>query len=213
MRTRSTILSFLFTLFFLNQVMAQKNMSSVKIGDQLWMQRNLDVVVFRNGDTIHEAKTDEEWKNAAIEKRPAWCYYGNRLRNGKKYGKLYNWYAVNDSRGLAPVGWHIPNVLEWKKLSDAMGGDNSAGLRLKAHYGWKNDNGLGKEKSLFLALPGGNRDGLGDFFSIEERGCWWSANELNAYRAIYYSLYYGANNFAKMDYYKMDGFSVRCIKD
>jgi len=78
----------------------------VKIGNQTWSKTNLEVKTFRNGDTIPEAKTDEEWQKAAKEGKPAWCYYKNK----KKYGSiLYNWYAVNDSRQLAPEGYHIPN--------------------------------------------------------------------------------------------------------
>ncbi|MFM7765029.1 MAG: FISUMP domain-containing protein, partial [Sphingomonadales bacterium] len=82
--------------------------NEVTIGKQVWMTKNLDVDKFRDGSSIPEAKTDEEWKKAGKNKQPAWCYYNNDPANGAKYGKLYNWYAVNDSRGLAPVGYHIP---------------------------------------------------------------------------------------------------------
>lgn len=77
--------------------------------DKEWMDKNLDVSTFRNGDPIYEASTDEEWKNAYKNSEPAWCYYE------KENGKLYNCYAVNDQRGLAPEGWHIPNKKEWKE--------------------------------------------------------------------------------------------------
>jgi uncharacterized protein (TIGR02145 family) len=93
-------------LFFCNaHFIAQQ----IKIGTQIWATRNLDASTFRNGDTIPEAKTDEEWKAAGNDKKPAWCYYNNDPANGKKYGKLYNYYAVKDKRGLAPEGWHIPS--------------------------------------------------------------------------------------------------------
>jgi len=81
---------------------------TVNIGTQTWMAKNLNVSIFANGDPIPEVKTNEEWKKAAEEKKPAWCYYENDPANGAIYGKLYNWYAVSDPRGLAPKGWHIP---------------------------------------------------------------------------------------------------------
>lgn len=81
---------------------------TVTIGNQVWMAENLNVDKFRNGDLILQAKTEEEWKKAGENKHPAWCYFDNDTANDAKYGKLYNWYAVNDPRGLAPAGWHIP---------------------------------------------------------------------------------------------------------
>lgn len=107
----------------------------VKIGTQVWMSKNLDVDTFRNGDKIPEAKTNEEWRAATENKQPAWCYYENDPANGAKYGKLYNWYAVNDSRGLAPIGWHIPSDSEWTALETSLG--NDAGIKMKSEAGWK----------------------------------------------------------------------------
>ena len=103
---------------------------TVTIGTQVWMTKNLDVSTFRNGDPIPEAKTGEEWKKAGENKQPAWCYCDNDPTNGAKYGKLYNWYAVNDSRGLAPVGYHIPSDAEWTKLEVFLGAD--AGNKMKS---------------------------------------------------------------------------------
>lgn len=90
--------------------------NSVKIGNQVWMSENLNVSTFRNGDPIPEAKTNEEWDRAGANKQPAWCYYNNDPRNGAKYGKLYNWFAINDPRGLAPEGWHVSNLDDWNIL-------------------------------------------------------------------------------------------------
>ena len=78
--------------------------TEVTIGTQVWMTKNLDVATFRNGDPIPEATTEGDWKAYASAEEAAWCYYDNDPKNGKKYGKLYNWYAVNDPRGLAPNG-------------------------------------------------------------------------------------------------------------
>jgi uncharacterized protein (TIGR02145 family) len=109
---------------------------SVKIGTQTWTTENLNVSTFRNGDPIMEAKTNEEWEQAGENKQPAWCYYENDPKNGAKYGKLYNWYAVNDSRGLAPAGWHVPSDAEWTTLSTFLGGESTAGKKMKSLNGW-----------------------------------------------------------------------------
>jgi uncharacterized protein (TIGR02145 family) len=107
---------------------------TVTIGTEVWMTKNLDVSTFRNGDPIPQAKTNEEWEKAGDNKLPAWCYYENDPANGAKYGKLYNWYAVIDSRGLAPVGYHIPSDAEWTKLENFLGSD--AGTKMKTKSGW-----------------------------------------------------------------------------
>ena len=108
---------------------------TVTIGTQVWMKENLNVSTFRNGDSIPEAKTEEEWRAAGDAKQPAWCYYDNDPKNGEKYGKLYNWYAVNDSRGLAPAGYHVPTDEEWSVLIGFLGDD--AGKKMKSTSGWK----------------------------------------------------------------------------
>jgi uncharacterized protein (TIGR02145 family) len=104
---------------------------SVTIGTQTWTTKNLDVATFRNGDAIPQAKTFKEWKDAGNNKQPAWCYYDDDAKNGTKYGTLYNWYAVNDARGLAPAGWHIPTDEEWTVLSTFLGGGDVAGKKMK----------------------------------------------------------------------------------
>ena len=109
---------------------------SVTIGTQIWTALNLDVATFRNGDAIPEAKTDEEWKAAGKNKKAAWCYYENDTLNGTKYGKLYNWYAVNDVRGLAPAGWHVPTHEEWTVFSTFLGGGKVVGEKIKSSFGW-----------------------------------------------------------------------------
>ena len=109
---------------------------TVTIGTQVWMKENLNVSTFRNGDPIPEAKTDEEWERAGELEQPAWCYYDNDPKNGTKYGKLYNWYAVNDARGLAPSGYHVPTDEEWEMINDFLGDD--AGNKMKSTSGWEN---------------------------------------------------------------------------
>lgn len=109
---------------------------TVTIGTQVWMTKNLDVATFRNGDPIPQAKTNEEWEKAGKNEQPAWCYYNNDPANGAKYGKLYNWYAVNDSRGLAPSGYHIPSDAEWTRLTDFLGGEKVARTKMMSKSGW-----------------------------------------------------------------------------
>ena len=106
-------MSLLLTLLSCNGPEGRKQQTN---GPQVWMRKNLDVSTFRNGDPIPYAKTAEEWKAAGDNKQPAWCYYDNDTVNFKKYGGLYNWYAVNDPRGLAPEGYHIPTDEEWRNF-------------------------------------------------------------------------------------------------
>jgi len=105
---------------------------SVVIGEQEWMTRNLNVPRFRNGDIIPEIQDPEEWAKAGTEKKPAWCYYDNDPANGKIYGKLYNWHAVNDQRGLAPEGLRVPSIEDFDILVAFIGGWDYAGHKLKA---------------------------------------------------------------------------------
>jgi len=184
----------------------------VKIGNQIWMTKNLDIDTFRNGDLIPQAKTIEEWKRAGENKQPAWCYYNNDLGNGAKYGKLYNWYAVIDSRGLAPTGYHIPSDLEWTTLTDYLGDDLELGNKLKNTNGWA-DNRNGTNSSGFSALPGGYRSYNGGFYSMGSDGYWWSSTENSSLSAWDRFLYSISGRFFRNEGGKDDGHSVRCLRD
>ena len=110
-----------FSVIFSLVVSGQKSdLTGVQIGGMTWMTRNLEETRFRNGDRIQQAQSDEEWQEAGFKKIPAWCYYNDDNDSGSteihNRGKLYNSFAVNDPRGLAPEGWHIPNELEWNLL-------------------------------------------------------------------------------------------------
>jgi uncharacterized protein (TIGR02145 family) len=114
-----------------------RSYATVLMGNgQEWMAENLSVFYFRNGDPIPVVKTNEAWKKAGENKEPACCYYENNAEYGKTYGLLYNWYAVNDPRGLAPEGWHVPTDVEWAKLTDYLGGEGAAGTKMKSTNGW-----------------------------------------------------------------------------
>ena len=104
---------------------------TTQIGNQTWMAENLRVKTFRNGDKILHAKTKEEWVKAGENKTPAWCFYENKQGKEIKYGILYNWYAVNDERGLAPEGWKVPSENDWEKLDKYLfKGKNIGGIKL-----------------------------------------------------------------------------------
>jgi uncharacterized protein (TIGR02145 family) len=205
---KTVLTSFIAVLF------AQINYSqTVTICTQVWTSMNLDVTTFRNGDQIPEAKTAEEWENADYNKQPAWCYYDNDPSNGTKYGKLYNWYAVNDPRGLAPIGYHIPSEEEWTILSVYLGGKGVAGGKMKTKSGWDAPNTGASNSSGFGGLPGGCRSGFGKFVGIGGLAYWWTSTEFDTSTAYDYSLHCFDGTVRRYTYYKRDGFSVRCLRD
>ena len=189
--------------------------ATVKYGLQEWIASNLNVSSFRNGDVIPEAKTDEEWSKAGSEGKPAWCYFNNDPENRKIYGKLYNWYAINDTRGLTPEGWSIPVNNHWMKLVKNLLGVDVAGVKLKNKTGWKSKNGT--DKIGFAALPGGYRNENGVFKELGTKCQWWANSEpVEVQKSnLIYSLM--LNDFTKEVSYikitKESGLSVRCIKD
>jgi uncharacterized protein (TIGR02145 family) len=203
-------ISFFFGMFFSQLIYSQ----SITIGKQVWMTQNLNLDKFRNGDPIPQAKTNEEWKKAGENKQPAWCYYDNDPANVEKFGKLYNWYAVNDSRGIAPQGWHVPSDAEWTILTDNLGGTTAAGIKMKSESNW-NENGNGDNNSGFAGLPCGRRLNDGRFNSIGYEGYWWTSTDDKSNSAyIRYLNYF--NGIVNWDYNlksKAHGFSVRCIKN
>ncbi len=144
--------------------MGCNNFKSVKIGDQEWMTENLSVTNYNNGDEIFQAKTNEDLQQSYKEQRGTWCYInadGDVTTEKTKYGKLYNWFAINDSRGLAPKGWHIPTIEEWRTLYKHLGGDESVLKVIKNTSGWINN---GTDESGFSAYPT-NSDGYATYWS------------------------------------------------
>jgi uncharacterized protein (TIGR02145 family) len=190
---------------------------TVTIGTQVWMTKNLDISTFRNGAQIPQARTAEEWRKAWQKGQPAWCYYDNDRANGAKYGKLYNWYAVIDSRGLAPIGYHIPSDTEWTKLIDYLGGKDVAGTKMKSKSGWEcglEFEGNGTNTSGFLGLPSGSRDWNGNFASsIHWRGSWWSSVLADPGHGWYIGLNSVEGFVGKYGGNLGEGHSIRCLKD
>jgi uncharacterized protein (TIGR02145 family) len=180
-----------------------KSYRIVEIGSQTWFAENL-----RYGGSIPEIKDYNLWSDTS---QPAWCYLFNNPSNDSVYGKLYNWYAVEEGN-VCPSGWHVPSDAEWTILTNYLDGSNVAGSKMKSTDGWGGDNFSGNNESGFSALPGGGRDYFSSFYY--KNGFWWSSTESDGgYSAWYRSIYNQeiiVNRFYGM---KNSGFSVRCIKD
>ncbi len=191
---------------------------TVKIGNQIWMAENLNVDRFRNGEHLPYTKTDTEWIKAGNKGKPASCF-----TNGVVHGKLYNWYAVNDPRNLAPKGWHIPSDEEWTQLTDFLGGESWAGYKMKSNKGWIKD-GCGSNESGFSALPSGYRWSEG-FFVESDIETWWSSTFAGRNGQLWDLILYD-NLYAwcrlvntetvsviRNNFNRRCGLSVRCIMD
>jgi uncharacterized protein (TIGR02145 family) len=198
------------------------NLPSVTIGTQIWTTKNLDVAKYRNGDPIPQVTDATQWANLTTG---AWCWYNNDSATyAATYGRLYNWYAVNDPRGIAPQGWHVPTNRESDLMTIyldptvdtttiGLSGTN-IGRQLKNTTGW-NSGGNGTNSSGFAFLPGGARYNNGAFFSVGDFGYWWSASEFDTTFVWYRGLYNDINNSLVNRYYcnKVFGFSIRLVRD
>lgn len=176
----------------------QREMNTIKIGSQEWASEDLKVTKFRNGEDIPLVTDDEEWAKLTTA---AYCIApdGNFL---------YNWFAVNDPRGLAPDGFHVPSDGEWTELTNHLGGEEVAGKKMKTST-WD-----GMNSSGFSALPGGGRSrNNGNFNGEGSYGNWWSSSASGTSNAWYRYLY-SDNDYVYRDYLNQRyGFSVRCMKN
>ena len=208
---------------------------TVKIGDQWWMAENLRVTHYRNGEAIPKVTDDSEWYYSTTG---AYCNYDNDDNNAVTYGSLYDWFAVNDNRNIAPEGWHVPSDEEWKELEMYLGmsqseadafvsrGTNEGG-KLKSTSGW-NDNGNGTNESGFSAVPGGYRDHnkssvtdingvvtetFGDYSGMGGSAYFWSSTEGDSYYALLRVLSDNGSEVIRYIVSKGFGLSVRCVRD
>ncbi len=184
---------------------------TVTIGTQVWMAENLRVTHYRNGDPIPSVTDNSVWASLATG---AYCEYNNDPANVAIYGRIYNWYAVNDSRNMAPEGWHIPTDADWQVLSDYLGGDAIAGGKMKeagtAH--WLEPNTGATNESGFTALPGGWRSPY--YYYMGSWAFFWSSTEANSNHAWLRDLHYNTTELFRGEYgEKSDGFSIRCVRD
>ena len=190
---------------------------TVTIGSQTWMQKNLNICKYRNGDDIPQVQDPTEWASLTTG---AWCYYGNISTYGATYGKLYNWYAINDPRGFAPQGYHVPSDAEWTIMTTFLGGETDplVGNKMKA-IGWdqlytnppppKANNSSG-----FTGLPGGIRSYGGTFSGVSNAGSWWSSTEYENYSVSAWARGLTERSFVlRSSSGKTLGLSVRCVKD
>lgn len=222
-----------------------KSYSSVTIGGQVWMDKNLDVSTFRNGDPIARAQSFEEWRKAIREKKPAWCYYhvgySKLKKHGNpesgKYGKLYNYYAITDPRGLAPKGWKVPEYDDWQALMNFVG-DKVLGkdVDLKSKEGWgygfegtKGNEHIfpdmnGTNSTGFNALPGGYRGAYSngsDFDRIGTECYFWINNSHPEDNSLgFHTTFIRDSNINSITYdwclsktQLYSGHSVRCVKE
>ncbi len=189
-----------------------KSNHAITIGTQEWMTQNLRTTKYKNGDALPNVTNNTDWGNLGSG---AYCWYNNDNGYEQPYGKLYNWYAVNDARGLCPTGWHVPTDAEWDTLTTFLGGLSAAGGPMKeagtAH--WISPNTGATNESGFTGLPGGYRLDDGMFGSAGNVGDWWSSTESSSSHAWFRNLSYFSDVVYRDDVDKRSGFSVRCVLD
>lgn len=175
------------------------------------MAENLKVTRYRNGDPIPNVTSASEWSNL---RTGAYYNYDNNISNVATYGRLYNWYMINDRRNIAPKGWHVPKKDELEILADYLGGYRYADRKMKeqgtAH--WKGQNEFATNSSGFSTLPAGYRYSDGVFNDMGFEAAFWYAMKNYSLTAWRSRLYLDINN-EQYNINKRYGFSVRCIKD
>ena len=182
----------------------------ITIGTQVWLVENLKVTHYRNGDSIPNVTDNTQWFSL---NSGAYCDYNNDLNHVSTYGRLYNWYAVNDNRCLAPAGWHVPSDAEWNILINYLGGFSVAGGALKETILWQSPNTGATNSSGFSALPGGYRDNSSNFYNIGNIASFWSSTAYSTSWAYYRSLSYDNAVVFHSNCYRIYGLSVRCVRD
>ncbi len=186
-------------------------------GDQEWMAANLATTHYSNGDAIAEVSDNTQWASTTT---PAWCYLNNNVGNNVVFGKFYNGYAMEDSRNVCPIGWHVPGNDEWETLITTLGGASVAGSAMRttgniaAGTGlWPYDNVVSTNISGFSAQPSGFRNLDGTFASQIYCAVWWTRT-LTANDTYYTrSVYSFSNSTFNQDFTRPQGFSVRCLRD
>jgi uncharacterized protein (TIGR02145 family) len=184
--------------------------TSIIINGQEWMQQNLAVTKYRNGDPIPSGLSDATWQSTTSG---AYAIYNNDAANNTLYGKLYNWFAVNDGRGLCPTGWHVPSDAEWATLETNLGGSSVAGGKMKSTTGWNSPNTGATNESGFTGLPGGYRGSNGSYSDVGYNGGWWGSTEYGSSDAWNRRLAYDDSVVYRFNDSKRGGFSARCVRD
>jgi len=186
---------------------------TVTIGAQVWLAENLRVVHYRDRTAILGVAGREEWSWARMgmycppERDP--------LASEEAYGLLYNFRAVADGRGLCPEGWHVPTAAEWRALIAYLGGDETAGAKMKETRSglWRTPLPGSTNESGFSALPAGGRGLLGGAGEAGYYATWWSSTSSDATYAWHWGLYPDKHGIRSNPGHKASGFSVRCVQD
>lgn len=191
--------------------------STTKICNQTWTKSNLNVSKYRNGDPIPQVTDPAQWATLTTG---AWCYFNNDPANGAIYGKLYNWYAVTDPRGLAPAGFHVPSQTEWTALSDCLGGDVFVIFNKMVEVGnshWTTPHPDATNSSGFTAFAGGYRHYLGNFSYFGQVAKFSSSSLFDSLNSVNTIWIYTLDSIQNVMYNTSgsinNGFSVRCLKD
>ena len=177
----------------------------VRIGTQLWLKENLKTTKYRDGTTIPNVTDNTVWTSLTSG---AYCWQSNDINNKNTYGALYNFHTIADNRKLCPIGWHVPTQTELSTLMNYVGSD---GYKLKASSLWSNSNSNNNE-SGFTALPSGSRNLSGLFYGVGSSFYLWSSTESNTTEAFYLLLVEDGVIY-QTSFNKIDGFSVRCLRD
>jgi len=184
--------------------------SLISIGYQCWFQENLKTSIYRDGSSIPNIQDQGEWDSLSATETGAWCHFNNDSSLEDTYGKLYNWYAIDDSRELCPSGWHVPSDSEFTELTDLLGGESVAGNYMKSTSGWSSG-GNGSNSSGWTGLPGGYRFS-GGFYDNGHYGYWWSASD-SGYASYNRVLNYSSGSVGRNYDSRDHGFSARCVRD
>lgn len=188
--------------------------STIKIGEQVWMAENLNATLYNDQTSIQFVGNSSSWESLTTG---AYTWPGTNGSNESyrdTYGILYNWYAVSTGK-LCPQGWHVPSDSEWTILSDYLGGDSEAGGKLKevGTSKWNSPNSGANNDSKFSAVPSGYRFRYGVSEKIGDGAFFWSTSEVDAGNAYYRYLWYNQNKITRTSYFKQQGYCVRCIQD
>jgi uncharacterized protein (TIGR02145 family) len=205
------------------------NYAVVTIGTQTWMAANLKATKYRNSESVTNITDNTLWNNATTG---AYCDYNNNAAYQTTYGRLYNWYAVNDSRNIAPVGWHVASDAEWATLQnyliangynyDGTVVNNYVSKSLAATTDWSSSTAVGavgndlskNNKSGFSAYPGGYRIFTGSFANMGNHAFWWTSTETSSINASYRYLHFLSSTLSGVNpNTKNWGSYVRCVKD
>ena len=200
---------------------------TVQIGEQEWMAENLKVTHYNEGSEIPTGYSDSEWDELDDTETGAYAVCNDDLSNPDTYGNIYNWYAVDDSRGVCPVGWHVPTDDEFKELEMFLGmsqeeADNlgnrgtNEGSKLAGNADLWNSGNLEQNSEFgtsgFTGLPGGDRGTYGNYTYMGIYGDFWSSTEYSSDIAWYRTLGCDYSEVIRYSTYKQYGFAVRCLK-